>query len=143
YATGWQRSRRIRRTGRDRTPRLHGQPAVGVGGSSSSGLAAGDDGECLMAESLPSVPGVGWRGTRLLVGYAAVAGSLVIWQAVGRNSSSGLVPPVSVALGEAWAFVSGSRLIEDVVPSVLRILGGFVLGSVTGAGLGIVLGYFR
>lgn len=90
-----------------------------------------------------SEPRLRWGATRLLVGYSAAGAALLMWEVIGRSSSTGLIPPVSVALGEAWAFVTGPRLVEDVLPSVLRILAGFILGSVLGAALGVVLGYFR
>lgn len=83
------------------------------------------------------------RPTRLLIGYSAVAVVLVAWELGGRASDTGLVPPVSDALAEAWALVSGPHLFSEVLPSVLRIIAGFVAGSIAGALLGILIGYFR
>lgn len=80
---------------------------------------------------------------RLVIGYSAVAAVLVAWEVVGRTSGTGLIPPVSDALAEVWALVSGPRLVGDVLPSVLRIIAGFVAGSVVGIVLGILIGYFR
>lgn len=68
---------------------------------------------------------------------------LAIWYAVSARYDSFYFPPLSeilTASGQIW-FWQGT--IEDIVPSVTRLLLGFAIGTLVGIGLGILLGLWR
>jgi len=65
---------------------------------------------------------------------------LAIWWFASRGSTSVFFPPLSDILRrfqEIWLF---DRFGTDVVPSLVRMLGGFVLGGVVGVAAGVLLG---
>ncbi len=81
------------------------------------------------------------RRTVVVLGLpvALVAG----WWYASADSENFLFPPLSrilVALRETWV---GPRLVDDVVPSLLRFAGGYTGALVLGIGLGVLIGSFR
>ncbi|HEX6497915.1 MAG TPA: ABC transporter permease [Micromonosporaceae bacterium] len=69
---------------------------------------------------------------------------LALWWVLSANSQSYYLPPLSRILshvGDVW--VSSGRLRADVLPSVLRLLAGFLLAVLIGVGLGVLVGSFR
>lgn len=83
------------------------------------------------------------RPVALLVGWLFVAALLAAWEYAGQRDVTGLITPVTVVAVELWEIVSGERLLEDVLPSLARALGGFALGSVAAIALGVALGWWR
>jgi ABC-type nitrate/sulfonate/bicarbonate transport system permease component len=69
--------------------------------------------------------------------------ALVIWWFASANSTSPYFPPLESILQsfrETWLFAHVS---SDVVPSMLRLFGGYLLAVVLGVGLGVALGRNR
>ena len=68
---------------------------------------------------------------------------LVAWWFASANSTDFFFPPLSkilTALKDEWF---GERLLDDVVPSVLRLLAGYALAVVVAVTLGVVIGTSR
>lgn len=78
--------------------------------------------------------GAGW-------GFAAVL--LLVWEVVGRADATMLLPPVSAVAAELIDLLGGRPLTHDILPSLVRVVAGFVLGSVAGVVFGVVLGWWR
>jgi ABC-type nitrate/sulfonate/bicarbonate transport system permease component len=80
---------------------------------------------------------------RVLVVVALPLALLVLWWVASADSQSFYLPPLSQIL-EAFAstWLSG-RLVDDVLPSVARLLTGFALATVVGVALGVVVGSSR
>lgn len=91
-------------------------------------------------------PGRDPRRSRLgrrAAGWLFVVGLLTLWQVAGMRDTSGLLPPVTEIAEETWMLLTSEALTQDVLPSVLRALLGFVAGSLLGVAGGIVLGWWR
>lgn len=85
-----------------------------------------------------------WTGTgHRLVGWFFVLALMGLWEVAGRADDTGLFPPLSDVLAEAWELLRSDALTDDILPSVLRALTGFALGSTLGVLLGVVLGWWR
>jgi ABC-type nitrate/sulfonate/bicarbonate transport system permease component len=68
---------------------------------------------------------------------------LAAWWFASANSTDFFFPPLSkilVALKEEWF---GARLMDDVVPSVLRLLAGYAIAAVVAVALGVLIGTSR
>jgi ABC-type nitrate/sulfonate/bicarbonate transport system permease component len=90
------------------------------------------------------------RSVLLTVGLPLVI--LVAWWVLTAGSTSYFNPPLSTIVGtfgETWfAAPSGkgfgeSRFVQDVVPSVLRLLSGYAIAVVVGVTLGVAIGSSR
>lgn len=77
------------------------------------------------------------------VGAVTTAAAVAGWEAAGRSGQVPFLVPFSTALEGAWDLLSGPGLATDVLPSVARAAGGFVVGSALGIVAGLVLGYLR
>lgn len=69
---------------------------------------------------------------------------LLLWWGLSANSESYYLPPLSEILGtfgDVW--FSAERLSGDVLPSLLRLLTGFLLAVGLGVALGVLIGSFR
>jgi ABC-type nitrate/sulfonate/bicarbonate transport system permease component len=77
----------------------------------------------------------------LLAGLPLVL--LAVWWMVSADSTSYYLPPLSEILGSFDDVWFGARFVDDVVPSLLRLLAGFLLALVLGVGLGVLIGSFR
>ncbi|MFJ4840672.1 ABC transporter permease [Streptomyces sp. NPDC088746] len=78
------------------------------------------------------------RRTLFALGLPAVL--VALWWITSVNSTSYYYPPlpdIFDRFGELWL---SSRFVDDVVPSLLRLLTGFALSAVLGVALGVVLG---
>lgn len=67
-----------------------------------------------------------------------------LWWALSADSESYYLPPLSEIIStfdDVW--FSTERLSADVLPSLLRLLSGFLLAVVLGVGLGVLIGSFR
>jgi ABC-type nitrate/sulfonate/bicarbonate transport system permease component len=68
---------------------------------------------------------------------------IVIWYFVSERFNSFYFPPLSeilVASGEIW-FRQGT--VDNILPSLLRLLSGFLIGTFVGVAVGIFLGLLR
>ena len=75
----------------------------------------------------------------LLVGGLPLA-LLVLWWLVSNDSQSVYLPPlrdILRAFADTWL---GPRLVDDVLPSVVRLLAGFAVATLVGVGLGVAIG---
>jgi ABC-type nitrate/sulfonate/bicarbonate transport system permease component len=84
------------------------------------------------------------RITRSTVAALAVpAVLLALWWVLTADSESYYLPPLSQILrtfDDVWL---SDRLAADVLPSLLRLLGGFLLAVLLGVGLGVLIGSLR
>ncbi|SCL33772.1 ABC-type nitrate/sulfonate/bicarbonate transport system, permease component [Micromonospora rhizosphaerae] len=85
------------------------------------------------------------RITRSTVAALALpAALLALWWVLSADSESYYLPPLADILAnvdDVWLF--SDRLSVDVLPSVLRLLGGFLLAVLLGVSLGTAIGSFR
>ncbi|MEQ7124526.1 ABC transporter permease [Actinopolymorpha sp. B11F2] len=81
------------------------------------------------------------RWTGLTFGLPVVL--LAVWWVTSADSESYYLPPLSAILASFDDVWFGERLVQDVVPSVLRLAAGFGVALVAGVGLGIVIGSYR
>jgi ABC-type nitrate/sulfonate/bicarbonate transport system permease component len=68
---------------------------------------------------------------------------VAIWWFASYNSLSIFFPPlryIAESFAENWF---GERFVSDVVPSVARMLAGYLVAIVAGVGLGLVIGQWR
>ncbi|MEV7084967.1 ABC transporter permease subunit [Streptomyces sp. NPDC093085] len=80
---------------------------------------------------------------RLAFAVALPALLVAGWWIVSDSSTSVYSPPlrtVVAAFGEVW---TGSRIADDVLPSVARLLAGYALAAAVGVALGVVIGSYR
>jgi ABC-type nitrate/sulfonate/bicarbonate transport system permease component len=76
------------------------------------------------------------------LGYAVALPAVlfILWWTLSAGSKNFYLPPLREILrtfGEVWF---SSRLVDDALPSVLRLTTGYVLAVVIGIGLGVVIG---
>ncbi len=95
--------------------------------------------------SVVAFRGGGFAPRTSLAGGALTLLVLVgLWQAA---SAAGLVPglflPAPWAIGQAlWELAASGRLWAELAPSLLRLLGGWVLGTLCGIAAGLAVGLF-
>jgi ABC-type nitrate/sulfonate/bicarbonate transport system permease component len=80
---------------------------------------------------------------RLAFALALPAVLFALWWWLSADSESFYFPPLSEileALVEEWF---GPRLLDDVVPSLLRLLAGFALATVVAITLGVLIGTYK
>jgi ABC-type nitrate/sulfonate/bicarbonate transport system permease component len=80
---------------------------------------------------------------RVVLFVALPAALFLAWWYSSANSTRVYFPPLSkimTAFKETWL---GPRLREDVLPSLLRLLGGYALALVLGIALGVLIGSNR
>jgi ABC-type nitrate/sulfonate/bicarbonate transport system permease component len=77
---------------------------------------------------------------RVLVVAGLPLALLVLWWVVSAGSESFYLPPlreILAAFADVWL---GPRLVDDVLPSLVRLLAGFFLATVAGVALGVAVG---
>jgi ABC-type nitrate/sulfonate/bicarbonate transport system permease component len=80
---------------------------------------------------------------RLAFALALPAVLFALWWWLSADSESFYFPPLSEileALVQEWF---GPRLLDDVVPSLLRLLAGFALATVVAVTLGVLIGTYK
>jgi ABC-type nitrate/sulfonate/bicarbonate transport system permease component len=81
---------------------------------------------------------------RRVVGFVALPAALFLaWWYSSAGSTRVYFPPLSKIINAFQDTWLGPRLREDVLPSVLRLLGGFALALVLGIALGVLIGSSR
>jgi ABC-type nitrate/sulfonate/bicarbonate transport system permease component len=81
------------------------------------------------------------RRAGLVVALPAVL--FVVWFVATDSSESFYVPPLRRILGAFADTWTPARLRTDVVPSLLRLLAGYLLAAVLGITLGVLIGRYR
>jgi ABC-type nitrate/sulfonate/bicarbonate transport system permease component len=77
---------------------------------------------------------------RVLVAVGLPVALLALWWVASADSQSFYLPPLRQIL-EAFADVwIGPRLVDDVLPSLARLLAGLAIAAVAGVALGVVVG---
>jgi ABC-type nitrate/sulfonate/bicarbonate transport system permease component len=80
------------------------------------------------------------QARRVLLAVGLPLGLLALWWVASAGSQSFYLPPLRQIL-EAFADVwLGPRLVDDVLPSLARLLAGLALAAVAGVALGVVVG---
>jgi ABC-type nitrate/sulfonate/bicarbonate transport system permease component len=80
---------------------------------------------------------------RIVILLALPAVLFAIWYFTSDSSTSFYFPPLRTILSQFHALWLGSDFGTDVIPSVERLLLGYVLASVFGVALGVLLGLSR
>lgn len=81
--------------------------------------------------------------TWVVVGFLLPIAVVVVWWFASANSTSPFAPPLEVILRtfrEEWIF---AQFWSDVVPSLQRLFGGYLLALIVGLALGVLLGRHR
>jgi ABC-type nitrate/sulfonate/bicarbonate transport system permease component len=68
---------------------------------------------------------------------------LALWWVASADSQSFYLPPLREILDVFAGVWLGARLVDDVLPSVARLLAGFALATVLGVAVGVVVGSSR
>jgi ABC-type nitrate/sulfonate/bicarbonate transport system permease component len=68
---------------------------------------------------------------------------LALWWVASADSQSFYLPPLREILQTFASTWLGARLVDDVLPSVARLLAGFALAAVLGIAVGVVVGSSR
>lgn len=85
------------------------------------------------------------RGVLQRLGFvlALPAVLVAVWWVASDDSTDVYWPPLRTILETFPDVWTGERLRSDVLPSVLRLAGGYVLAAVVGVALGTVIGSYR
>jgi ABC-type nitrate/sulfonate/bicarbonate transport system permease component len=68
---------------------------------------------------------------------------LVVWYFVSERFNSFYCPPLSEILSASAQIWIWQGTIDDVVPSVVRLVSGFIIGTIAGIVVGVALGLWR
>jgi ABC-type nitrate/sulfonate/bicarbonate transport system permease component len=82
-------------------------------------------------------------GRRVLVVVGLPLVLLALWWVLSEGSESFYLPPLRQILASFADVWLGARLVDDVLPSVVRLLAGFALATVVGVALGVAVGSSR
>lgn len=84
------------------------------------------------------------RVAELLLTFAGPMGLLALWEALARSGTIDprFWPAPSSLVETARVLVAEDDLVGDIRVSLIRILGGFLLGSIPGVALGLAMGLF-
>ncbi|WAZ25302.1 ABC transporter permease [Streptomyces cinnabarinus] len=80
---------------------------------------------------------------RLAFVFALPAALVGVWWVASDDSTDVYWPPLRTILETFPDVWTGDRLRDDVLPSILRLTGGYALAAVVGVGLGTVIGSYR
>lgn len=83
------------------------------------------------------------RVARRLVGPAVFAVALALWQAWAATEDSLLLPTVTAVAERAWHDWPTGDFLNNVVATLERLAGGYLLGAGIGVAVGLVLGSSR
>jgi ABC-type nitrate/sulfonate/bicarbonate transport system permease component len=80
---------------------------------------------------------------RIVLVLALPALLFAIWWVTSADSQSFYAPPLKKILTTFPHVWTGERIRTDVVPSLLRLIGGYALAALVGIGLGVMIGLNR
>jgi ABC-type nitrate/sulfonate/bicarbonate transport system permease component len=89
------------------------------------------------------VTGAAAAARRALLAAGLPLALLALWWVASADSQSFYLPPLREILGVFAGVWLGPRLVDDVLPSVARLLAGFALATVVGIAVGVVVGSSR
>lgn len=75
-------------------------------------------------------------------GLMAVAGLLIVWEALGRLDVSMFVPPVTTVATAWWHLIGNGTLTRAATSSLVSLVKGFVPAAVLGVTVGLAMGRF-
>jgi ABC-type nitrate/sulfonate/bicarbonate transport system permease component len=78
--------------------------------------------------------GAGWLGVLVLA---------ALWQLLAMGLHKTVFPTFVTAISAVGQVLSGATLTQDIVPSIIRALLGFLISGVLGTIIGLTLGYIR
>lgn len=90
-----------------------------------------------------ALPGVVRLGRLLVVALALPAGLLALWWVLSADSQSYYLPPLQRILSAFTGVWWSRRLLDDVLPSLVRLSIGYLLAVALGVALGVLIGSFR
>ena len=80
-----------------------------------------------------------------LGGFVLIAVVLAVWEAAARGGWTAAVtfPPFSRVFESFWSLIVTGKMIFLLLPSLERLVVGYLIALALGVGLGIAMGYFR
>jgi ABC-type nitrate/sulfonate/bicarbonate transport system permease component len=79
----------------------------------------------------------------ILLGWLVAAGLLALWQLYAASAKLLYLSTFSDSVSAMWGFLSGPSLSVDVLPSVGRMIAGYLIGCAVGIAIGVPVGYLR
>jgi ABC-type nitrate/sulfonate/bicarbonate transport system permease component len=79
----------------------------------------------------------------ILLGWLVAAALLALWQVYASSAKLLYLSTFTDSVDAMWSYVTGPSLSEDVLPSVGRMLAGYVIGCAAGIAIGVPVGYLR
>jgi len=83
------------------------------------------------------------RASRPLLGFAVFALALGAWEAWARSGDSFAIPKASSVLATAWDVWPSGAFLSDVAASLGRLAVGFLIATIVGVGVGLLMGSSR
>lgn len=78
-------------------------------------------------------------------GFLLIAVILMVWEAAAQGGwiTAVTFPPFSRVCEAFWSLIISGRMIHLLLPSLERLVAGYLIALALGVGLGIAMGYFR
>jgi ABC-type nitrate/sulfonate/bicarbonate transport system permease component len=92
---------------------------------------------------VPAGPTLRARLTSGWTGVVVLAGVLAAYEVAATAGGSVFFPPLETIATTFWLTWTSSAFTDNVVPSLLRMLAGYLLAAAVGCGLGLVIGHLR
>jgi ABC-type nitrate/sulfonate/bicarbonate transport system permease component len=80
---------------------------------------------------------------RVALGWVVAGALLVLWQVGAQSANALYLSTFADAVSAMWRLVSHSTLHTDVLPSIGRVVAGYLIGCAVGILVGIPIGYLR
>lgn len=120
-------------------PRTEGKegldPALGSAAFEAKGLLA--------AESAASTRGWFWRHYTAIAGIVAILAGIGIWQATGLVMNPIFISTPSLVAPAFWHLLVNGPLPSQFLLSLLEMIGGLVIATIVGVGVGMLMGRIR
>lgn len=78
-----------------------------------------------------------------LLGWVGLGVAMLIWQVVAVVDHSPLIPTFSATVMALWHLLTSSFVAGNLVPSLIRLVIGFVVSAAIGVVVGLFTGYYR
>jgi ABC-type nitrate/sulfonate/bicarbonate transport system permease component len=79
----------------------------------------------------------------ILLGWLVAVGLLLLWQVYASSADLLYLSTFTDSVDAMWGFLSEPSLSVDVLPSVGRMIAGYVIGCAAGIAIGVPVGYLR
>lgn len=113
--------------------------ALKMDGQDTTRLAESANRLAPIAEKRPFVGSFRYRA----LGWITLVALLAAWQLYGMLATSNSVVSFTESVAALWNLLTGPSLVNDILPSVLRMLLGFVFAAIVGLLVGLLLGVNR